>query len=144
MPAKKATRVVISAAVVFSAMFLLFYLTLSSQSQYFKNVDEISATPDQWYGRSMQLHGFVVANSIHNRPGTLDYWFQVQNEGKMVGAFYSGIVPDTFQDGSDVVLRGKLAQDGFHVVNGGVMAKCPSKYDEEKLNAAGVKRPLVR
>lgn len=141
MPAKKTARVVISTAVVLGAMVLFFYLSVSTQAQYFKNVNEVTGAPTDWYGRSIQLHGFVVANSIHNKPGTLDYWFQVQNEGKMIGAFYSGIVPDTFQDGSDVVLRGKLEQDGFHVVNGGVMAKCPSKYDEEKLNASGVKRP---
>jgi cytochrome c-type biogenesis protein CcmE len=49
-------------------------------------------------------------------------------------------VPDTFQDGAEVVLRGQLQSDGFHVVNNGVMAKCPSKYDEQKLTAAGVKR----
>jgi cytochrome c-type biogenesis protein CcmE len=136
---KKTTRVVISAAVVFSAMFLLFYLTVSSESQYFKNVDEVMTSPAQWYGKPMQVHGFVVANSLAHR-GPLDIWFQVQSEGKTVGAFYSGIVPDTFQDGAEVVLRGQLQADGFHVVNNGVMAKCPSKYDEQKLTAAGVKR----
>jgi cytochrome c-type biogenesis protein CcmE len=140
VPAKKATRVVISAAVVFSAMFLLFYLSVSSQSQYFKNVDEVTTSPAQWYGKPMQVHGFVVADSISHR-GPLDIWFQVQSEGKTLGAFYDGIVPDTFQDGAEVVLRGQLQSDGFHVVKNGVMAKCPSKYDEDKLTSKGVSRP---
>jgi cytochrome c-type biogenesis protein CcmE len=45
-----------------------------------------------------------------------------------VTAFYTGIVPDTFKDGSEVVLAGVLTPDGFRVAPNGVMAKCPSKY----------------
>ena len=44
-------------------------------------------------------------------------------------ASYTGIVPDTFKDGSEVVLKGHLEPDGFAVEPNGVMAKCPSKYD---------------
>jgi len=45
---------------------------------------------------------------------------------------YSGIVPDTFKDEAEVVLKGRLESDGFHVDPNGVMAKCPSKYQPSK------------
>ena len=59
---------------------------------------------------------------------TLEYRFQIQNKGSVVPASYTGIVPDTFKDGSEVVLKGHLVPGGFAVEANGVMAKCPSKY----------------
>ena len=35
-------------------------------------------------------------------------------------------------DDAEVVLKGKLEPDGFHVAPNGVMAKCPSKYEAQK------------
>jgi cytochrome c-type biogenesis protein CcmE len=106
----------------------LLYTTMAEGTEYYKHVDEVMAQPDQWYGKKLQLHGFVVPNSIARR-GTLDYWFQVQSNGKIVSATYTGVVPDTFKSDSEVVLKGMLSKDGFSVAPNGVMAKCPSKYE---------------
>jgi cytochrome c-type biogenesis protein CcmE len=119
----------------------LLWSTLRDGVEYYKHVDEVMASPSQWEGKPLQLHGFVVANSILRRPDSLDYRFKVQNNGTMVAATYSGIVPDTFKDTpgteSEVVLKGRLASDGFHVEPNGVMAKCPSKYEPSKSASAG-------
>ena len=45
--------------------------------------------------------------------------------------------PDTFKDEAEVVLKGKLSPDGFHVDPNGVMAKCPSKYEVKDSPIAG-------
>ena len=44
-------------------------------------------------------------------------------------ASYTGVVPDTFKNDAEVVLKGTLSPEGFHVSPNGVMAKCPSKYE---------------
>ena len=80
----------------------------------------------------MQLHGFVVDKSIERKPDTLEYRFRIESNGKVVQAHYTGIVPDTFKHGSEVVLKGTLGPDGFTVSPNGVMAKCPSKYEPGK------------
>jgi len=94
------------------------------------------ASPEQWQGKQLQLHGFIVANSILVKPDTLEYRFKVQSNGKVVDASYQGIVPDTFKDRpgeeAEVVLKGQLTSAGFHVDPNGVMAKCPSKYEAAK------------
>jgi cytochrome c-type biogenesis protein CcmE len=87
------------------------------------------AQPENWYGKKLQLHGFVVPDSIMKKPNSLDYWFQVQQNGKIVTATYTGVVPDTFKSDSEVVLKGELSSSGFKVQPNGVMAKCPSKYE---------------
>jgi hypothetical protein len=43
---------------------------------------------------------------------SLEYRFDVANKGKVVRAYYTGIVPDTFKAESEVVLKGRLAPTG--------------------------------
>ena len=90
------------------------------------------ASPEAWQGKRLQLHGFVVPGSILVRKDSLDYRFKVQNNGKIVDASYTGILPDTFKDEAEVVLKGHLSADGFRTEPNGVMAKCPSKYEAAK------------
>jgi cytochrome c-type biogenesis protein CcmE len=105
------------------------YTTMAEGTEYYKHVDEVMAQPTEWYGKKLQLHGFVVPDSINRNPKSLEYWFQVQSNGKVVSATYTGVVPDTFKSDSEVVLKGTLSPDGFAVQPNGVMAKCPSKYE---------------
>jgi cytochrome c-type biogenesis protein CcmE len=58
----------------------------------------------------------------NNPPGSIE-------SGHVVEVSYTGIVPDTFKAGAEVVLRGRFAADGFHTAPDGVVAKCPSKYE---------------
>jgi cytochrome c-type biogenesis protein CcmE len=132
----KAVKIGITSLVLATTFGLLLYTTMAEGTEYYKHVDEVMAQPDQWYGKKLQLHGFVVPDSIARKPNTLDYWFQVQSNGKIVSATYTGVVPDTFKSDSEVVLKGTLASDGFAVAPNGVMAKCPSKYEA---NAGGAK-----
>jgi cytochrome c-type biogenesis protein CcmE len=125
----KAVKIGITSLVLAMTFGALLYTTMAEGTEYYKHVDEVMAQPDQWYGKKLQLHGFVVPNSIHRDPKTLDHWFQVQQNGKTVSATYTGVVPDTFKSDSEVVLKGTLSPDGFTVSPNGVMAKCPSKYE---------------
>lgn len=129
----KSAKIAASAAVFVLALSGLMYTTLSEGTEYFKNVDEVVSDPGAWQGKRMNLHGFVVEKSILRKPDTLEYRFQVQNNGKVVPVHYTGVVPDTFKDGSEVVLKGHLTDSGFMVAPNGVVAKCPSKYEEQKL-----------
>ncbi|HVT47847.1 MAG TPA: cytochrome c maturation protein CcmE [Vicinamibacterales bacterium] len=132
MPTKTA-RAVVSVLIVGGALSLLLFTTMRGSAEYYKHVDEVMADAPAWYGKSVQLHGFVVDGSVMRRPNTLEYRFQVQNNDAVVTANYTGVVPDTFKGGTEVVLTGTLTPQGFHVDEGGIMAKCPSKYDPNKI-----------
>ena len=107
----------------------LLYTTMAEGTEYYKHVDEVMTQPEPWYGKKLQMHGFVVPDSIKRRPNSLDYIFQVQSNGHVVNASYTGVVPDTFKSDSEVVLKGVLTAEGFKTQPNGVMAKCPSKYE---------------
>jgi cytochrome c-type biogenesis protein CcmE len=132
----KAVKVGLTAAVLVLALAGLLRSSLREGTEYYKHVDEVMSNPEQWQGKRLQLHGFVVRDSILRRRDSLDYRFRIQNKGFSVPAAYTGVVPDTFKDDSEVVLKGRLESDGFHVDPNGVMAKCPSKYEPKSASAS--------
>jgi len=133
----KAIKIAATTAVLVAALGGLIYATLKDGTEYYVHVDEVMGNPAAWQGKRLQLHGYVVDKSIFVKPQTLEYVFQIQNKGSVVPASYTGIVPDTFKDGSEVVLKGHLGAKGFDVEPDGVMAKCPSKYVAGQPGAPG-------
>ena len=129
---KKTARALVSVGVIGGALALLLSISLSEGAMYYMHVDEVMQSPQQWYGKNLQLHGYVVDDSHMVNQKTLEHIFSIKTGAHTVQATYTGVVPDTFKDGSEVVLTGKLSPDGFHVAPGGVMAKCPSKYEASK------------
>ena len=125
----KALKIALTCLVLAGALGGLIYTTLAEGTEYYIHVHEVMQDPDAWKGKRLQLHGFVA--DLRQRPNTLDYKFNVQFNGKVIPATYTGIVPDTFKNESEVVLKGRLSGDGFAVEPNGVMAKCPSKYNPQ-------------
>lgn len=132
----KTVRIGVTAGAIVAALMGLMYTTLSEGTEYYKHVDEVVTDQQAWYGKRLQLHGFVVENSVLRKPDTLQYRFQVHSNGKVIPAQYTGVVPDTFKGGAEVVLKGRLGPDGFSVDPNGVAAKCPSKYEASRTPVA--------
>ena len=130
MSGSRTAKIAISTLVLGLAFSAMLYSSLAEDTQYYKHVDEVMTRPVEWYGKRLQLHGH--ASDIRRKPDSLDYRFEVAYNGQMVKATYRGIVPDTFKDGSEVVLKGQLGPHCFDVSPNGVMAKCPSKYEPSK------------
>jgi cytochrome c-type biogenesis protein CcmE len=135
----KAVKFGLTGLVLALAFGGLMYSTLAEGTEYYKHVDEVMVQPTDWYGKKLQLHGYVVPQSVFVNQRTLEYKFKVQSNGKIVDARYTGVVPDTFKDDAEVVLKGTLAHDGFTVERNGVMAKCPSKYEPKPVAPAGTR-----
>jgi cytochrome c-type biogenesis protein CcmE len=129
-------KIAVTAAVLVTAFVGLLWSTLRDGTEYYKHVDEVMTSPQQWEGKRLQLHGFVVPGSILEKRDSLEFKFKVQNKGRVLDASYTGVVPDTFKDEAEVVLKGRLEADGFHTEANGVMAKCPSKYDPSRKTGA--------
>src|ERR1044072_3221761 len=132
----KAVKILTTVGVLVLALTGLMFTTLREDTQFYKHVNEVMSDPGVWQGKRLQLHGFVTA--IERKRNSLEYRFNVQSNGSVVQAHYTGVVPDTFKEGSEVVLKGKLGTEGFQVERNGVMAKCPSKYEPSKAGQAGL------
>jgi cytochrome c-type biogenesis protein CcmE len=124
----KALKIVLTAAVVTAAFGSLVYTSLGDSLQYYKYVDEVMADPQAWQGKPLRIHGYVVAGSIKRNPASREYRFEVQRNGKVVRASYTGSPPDAFKNDAEVVLTGILSERGFAATD--MTAQCPSKYEE--------------
>lgn len=120
----------ITLAVVVGGIGYLFYSSAGEAFEYYKHVDEVMSEPARWEGKHLQMHGFVLPDSIKRRLDRdhqqIEYKFRAVNCGNEVEVRYSGTVPDTFKDRAEVVVKGTLAQGYFQASE--ISAKCPSKY----------------
>ena len=131
----KTAKVTLTAVVLAAAFGALLYTSLGESMQYYKYADEVMASPAEWQGKRLQVHGYVIGPSISRKRDTLDYRFDIQRNGKVMRAYYTGVVPDTFQADAEVVLTGQLTDDGFHATE--MTAKCPSKYEAAPAASTG-------
>jgi cytochrome c-type biogenesis protein CcmE len=95
--------------------------------------------------RAARVHGFVVPGSIERDIAGKRVSFRVQETAPHAGGgadgalpvIYLGLeTPDLFKDGAEVVVEGRLASSAgtFHATN--LLAKCPSKFEGQRAQAA--------
>ena len=78
----------------------------------------------------------VVPGSITRDPGGRSLTFQMTDGAQTYAVAYRGIAPDTFTDGVDVVVEGRLGADGtFRATT--LLAKCASRYENAPDSAGG-------
>jgi cytochrome c-type biogenesis protein CcmE len=76
----------------------------------------------------IQMGAKVVPGTIQRDPGGRTLRFTVTDGAQTYPVVYRGITPDTFTDGVDVVVAGRLGNDGvFRATT--VLAKCASRYE---------------
>jgi cytochrome c-type biogenesis protein CcmE len=139
-------KILLSVLVITGAAGYLIADTLFATDAltYFHGADEVLEDPEAFKGRRIRLGGFVEEGSIGQKPGTLEYQFDVkpvaammkhpEMREKSLTVRYTGIVPDTFKDESEVIVTGVLRNDGIFEGQE-LIAKCPSKYEAEEKNA---------
>lgn len=127
----KLVKVVASVLIVGGGLSYLLVSSAKDGLEYYKQVDEVAADPERWTGPNLKMGGHVRAGSIFNKPGTLEYVFTVEKDDAAIDVQYTGTVPDTFKEGSEVVVAGRLTPEGRFEAEE-VVAKCPSKYEAEE------------
>jgi cytochrome c-type biogenesis protein CcmE len=128
-------RFVIAFTVIAAAMGYLVLNGFDRSMVYYLTVNELLVRGAS-AGENVRVAGVVVAGSIEKDPRALSLRFLVEDKtggGRTIPVSYAGLVPDTFQEKSDVVVEGTLGSDGvFHAQT--LMAKCPSKYEGQYEN----------
>ncbi|RMG98734.1 MAG: cytochrome c maturation protein CcmE [Deltaproteobacteria bacterium] len=126
------TKMVLGLALVGS----VGYLALSDTGQgvlEYVYVEQVVDRPEDFADRTIKVHGTVVPGTIRQKRGsTGDYRFVIEHAGKRLSVHYTNLVPDTFQEGGEVILTGRLSADGTVFESDEMTAKCPSKYEEEQ------------
>lgn len=79
-------------------------------------------------GQSYELTGRVVSGSIERRGNGLAFEIRDREGGASVPVRYSGIVPDPFREGREVIVTGAMHGERFVAEQDSLVTKCPSKF----------------
>lgn len=136
---RKKAKILLSVAVLAVGGGLLIRSSIA-EADYYKHVHEVQANPARYAGKRLKVHGFVEAGSIEEKivGHETTRSFVLEYQGERIRVRHKGPKPDTFRDLAEVVAAGKLVEqpDGEMVVEATeLMAKCPSKYEQNKRTA---------
>ena len=96
-------------------------------AQYHLKVDEFLANR-QLQSERVRLAGTVGDDGVVTGAARLGAKFTINGQTRQIPVSYSGVVPDLFKPGCEVVLEGRLDAAGTFQADV-MMTKCASKYD---------------
>ncbi|MFN2138316.1 MAG: cytochrome c maturation protein CcmE [Candidatus Promineifilaceae bacterium] len=140
-------KFIIGGIVLIGAIAFLVFNAMSGNTQLYKTVDEFYADKGRLVGRDLRVAGWVVGDSVefeqidattsilrfdivdnHDNPGQRLH-IVVHNEPR----------PDLLQDEAQALVEGRADENGeFTAIPGGLMLKCPTRYEEMEQAGVGV------
>ncbi len=113
--------------VAFAAIAFIVLDGLEAET-YFYSVDQAVEKGDNIYGKHVRIKGVVETGTIDGTAGQLGHNFRISEQGVSMPVVYAKALPDTFQEGVEVVAHGKLDDNGtLHADE--ILVKCPSRYE---------------
>jgi cytochrome c-type biogenesis protein CcmE len=83
-------------------------------------------------GRSYDITGTVVKGSVRHLGDDLRFRVRDRDGTKSVPVSYTGVVPDPFREGREVIVSGELEHGTFVAERDSLVTKCPSKFTKDK------------
>lgn len=122
---KRTIRLVVALSVAVLLASALVYTSFSASSE--------AKTPSQLArsaraGQSYELTGKVVNGSIRRQGDTIDFAVRDRNGSASVPVRYTGVVPDPFRDGREVLVTVNKRGGTFVGQRDSLVTKCPSKF----------------
>ena len=146
---KPRTKFMIGGGLVLATAGYLMASSISETGMYYVTPTELTtkiAADPSLHGVGIKLGARVVPGSIKRAAGGREYAFVVTDGAREIPVQYRGIAPDTFTDGVDVVVEGRMGQDGtFRATT--LLAKCASRYEsapEKYRDTPGYKAAATR
>ncbi|MBI3940841.1 MAG: cytochrome c maturation protein CcmE [Acidobacteria bacterium] len=121
-------KLIVAGTIVIAAISYLMISGISQTTVYYYKLSELMAQPAA-STEGVRVSGKVVPGSIRRDPATMSVEFTMAESNSRMPVRYTGIVPDTFKDDSEVVVEGKLNADRSAFRAHTLLAKCPSKYE---------------
>jgi cytochrome c-type biogenesis protein CcmE len=118
---KRRLRLIVALSAAICLAAALVYTSFSASSE--------AAKPSEIReGRSYELTGKVVKGSIERDGDELRFAIRDRDGTESVPVSYSGVVPDPFREGREVIVSGELQQGTFRAERDSLVTKCPSKF----------------
>lgn len=124
----KKLKIALCFAIVSVILIWLLFSGFNENMQYYRTIEEVKSMGTEAYVQGLRVKGNLVSGSLVTNPNSLEVSFKIIENGHEMEVHYDGILPDTFKEGSEVLVEGKYTPNGYFDAQT-VMAKCPSKYE---------------
>ena len=122
---KRKLRLVVALTAAVLLATALIYTSFSASTE--------ASKPSQLKpGRSYDLTGKVVDGSVRHVGDDLRFRVRDRDGTKSVPVSYTGVVPDPFREGREVIVSGKLEHGTFVGERDSLVTKCPSKFTKDQ------------
>jgi cytochrome c-type biogenesis protein CcmE len=118
----------IGAGIIIVTLSCLAYVGAQQSKTYYHTISEIPTLSGASLQLRLRVAGDVKAGSIQHRSGSVDFVLMEQGKGLPVSYVGTDPLPDTFKDGAQCLVEGKVTPDGRFVAET-LQAKCASKYE---------------
>lgn len=126
----KQRKFLIGGAVVVAAIAYLIYSSMAGSTVYYMTPTEMKNQAEALQGQAVRVGGTVVDGPVNYDAKTRTLKFDITDNTTTFPVVYTGVVPDAFKPGVDVVIEGKYTSSGVFEATT-LLAKCPSKYVPE-------------
>jgi cytochrome c-type biogenesis protein CcmE len=106
----------------------LVYTSFNASSEARQPSELSDAVP----GKSYEMTGKVVRGSIVEQGDGIRFEVRDREGTGTIPTTYSGVVPDPFRAGREIVLKGTVENGIFVGERDTLVTKCPSKFSEKQ------------
>ncbi len=118
---------ILGGLVILGAVVYLIYANTQANALYYMTVNELKSCSTTCTTQAVRVAGVVQANTVQRDDAKQMISFAIAAGGQSLSVVYSGIVPDIFRPGIEVVVEGHYTGQGpFQAQT--LLAKCPSKF----------------
>jgi len=124
---KARTKFAVGSAIIVVTLLSLAYVGFTQSKTYYHTLTELQGLQGAALHQRMRVSGNVKAGSIQQSAGGIN--FVLEEQGRVLNVSYQGRdpLPDTFKDGAQALVEGKMMPNGRFAADQ-VQAKCASKY----------------
>jgi cytochrome c-type biogenesis protein CcmE len=117
---------VIPTLIICLAVGYLISSSFTESMVYYYTVEEFQSQLSDLGDRGIRISG--IATAIETRAATCR--FDMLGGHQNLTVVYQGLLPDTFQEGAEVVVEGRWDPAARQFEATTLLAKCPSKYEK--------------
>jgi cytochrome c-type biogenesis protein CcmE len=137
---KVRSKFLVGSGIIVITLVSLAYVGYTQSKTYYHTISELSTLQGTSLRQRMRVSGNVKNGTISHVPGGVN--FVLTEQGKDLSVSYVGRdpLPDTFKDGAQALVEGKMTPDDRFVAEQ-VQAKCASKYEAVPNQTPGTAQP---
>ncbi len=125
----------VGACLLVAAIGYLMYAGLQQSATYYFTIDEFLPRKQDLVGQGVRVAGRVAPGSLAKQTSAkgTEMSFAIGDfkgagaAGETVRVTFTGIVPDMFAEGRDVIIEGRYVDGTLRAQQ--IMTSCPSKYE---------------